>query len=316
MTDRRKLCILFLAALTLIALYIVVGLNPATLNYALPRRFAKISAIILTGAAVGFSTTVFQTITNNRILTPSVMGLDSLYMLNQTLVLFFLGPTSVFLINSNLNFLLTVATMVLFSALLFQVLFRGEQREVYFLLLVGVIAGTLFQSLSSFLQMVLDPNEFLTVQNSMFASFNNVKVNLLGLATLLIGGLVLYTNRFVSVLDVLALGREQALNLGVEYEKVVARLLLVVSVFVASVTALVGPITFLGLLVANLGRELLDSYKHHDLLIASSLLGVVTLVGGQFLVERVFQLATPVSVIVNLVGGLYFVFLLLRGNQA
>ncbi|HHT69903.1 MAG TPA: iron chelate uptake ABC transporter family permease subunit [Firmicutes bacterium] len=314
MSDRRKLVLLFFAVLGFVVLYLGVGLDHAIVAYALPRRLSKVLAIVLTGGAIGFSTTVFQTVTANRILTPSIMGLDSLYLLNQTLVLFFLGSTSILLVNSQLNFFFTVMTMVLFSGLLFRLLFRGEKREVYFLLLVGVIAGTLFQSVSSFLQMVLDPNEFLVVQNSMFASFNNVKTNLLPWSSLLVGGGVLYTLRYVHVLDVLALGREQSLNLGVDYEHVVLRLLLVVSVLVASVTALVGPITFLGLLVANLAREMLRSFKHLHLLLVSSLLGVVTLVGGQFLVERVLNLASPVSVIINLVGGLYFVFLLLRGS--
>lgn len=316
MSDRRKLAILSLMALVLIILYVVVGLDLSILGYALPRRVNKVLAILLTGAAIGFSTTIFQTVTTNRILTPSIMGLDSLYLLSQTLVLFFFGSTSVLLVNSQLNFLITVTTMVLFSGVLFRFLFRGERREIYLLLLVGVIAGTLFQSLSSFLQMILDPNEFLVVQNSMFASFNNVKSKLLPWSSLLVVGFSLYALRYVHILDVLALGREQAVNLGVEYEKVVMRLLMVVAVLVASVTALVGPITFLGILVVNLAREMLQSFKHRYLLPASALLGVVALVGGQFLVERVLDLASPVSVIINFVGGLYFIILLLRGNYA
>src|SRR5690554_5279518 len=164
MSDRRKLVLLFFAVLGFVVLYLGVGLDHAIVAYALPRRLSKVLAIVLTGGAIGFSTTVFQTVTANRILTPSIMGLDSLYLLNQTLVLFFLGSTSILLVNSQLNFFFTVMTMVLFSGLLFRLLFRGEKREVYFLLLVGVIAGTLFQSVSSFLQMVLDPNEFLVVQ--------------------------------------------------------------------------------------------------------------------------------------------------------
>lgn len=316
MSDRRKLAILLLIGLSLVILYVVVGLDVAILSYALPRRISKVLAILLTGAAIGFSTTVFQTVTTNRILTPSIMGLDSLYLLNQTLVLFFFGSTSIFLVNSQLNFMLTVVTMVLFSGILFRFLLAGEKREIYLLLLVGVIAGTLFQSLSSFLQMVLDPNEFLVVQNSMYASFNNVKSNLLPLSSALVVGFTLYTVRYVNVLDVLALGREQAVNLGVDYEKVVMRLLMVVAVLVASVTALVGPITFLGILVVNLAREMLRSFKHRYLLLASSLLGMIALVGGQFLVERVLHLASPVSVMINFVGGLYFIFLLLRGNYA
>lgn len=316
MKDSKKLGVLISVTLILSVLFIVVDLNVASLVYSLPRRILKVATMLLAGATIGYSTIVFQTITNNRILTPSIMGLDSLFLLVQTLVLFLLGASSIFLINAKLNFVLTVVLMLIFSSLLFRGLFLGEQKEVYFLLLVGVVAGTLFQSIASFLQMILDPNEFLIVQKSMFASFNNIQTELLIMSFIVIGILVIYLRRYVSILDVLALGREQAINLGIDYEKVVFRLLLVVSVFVAAVTALVGPITFLGLLVANLAREYLASYKHKHILPAASLLGAIALVGGQFMLERIFNIATPVSVVINLVGGLYFVFLLIRGQRA
>ena len=48
----------------------------------------------ITGVAIAYSTVIFQTITHNRILTPSIMGLDSLYLLVQTVVIFFLGSKS------------------------------------------------------------------------------------------------------------------------------------------------------------------------------------------------------------------------------
>ena len=69
--------------------------------------------MILTGAAIAFSTIVFQTITNNKILTPSIIGLDSLYMLIQTFLVFAFGSTSS-LMSKNINFFISIGLMVLF----------------------------------------------------------------------------------------------------------------------------------------------------------------------------------------------------------
>ncbi|MFL7013714.1 iron chelate uptake ABC transporter family permease subunit [Enterovibrio norvegicus] len=62
----------------------------------------------------------------------------------------------------------------------------------------------------------------------------------------------------------------------------------------------------------GLARQIFKSYQHRVLIIASSLLAVVLLVSGQWFIEKVMAFETTVSVIINLVGGLYFMFLLLR----
>ena len=73
---KKKTIILGAIALLLSLLYIFYDLT-GNISYILPKRVIKVVAIILTGGAIAFSTTIFMTITNNRILTPSVMGLDS-----------------------------------------------------------------------------------------------------------------------------------------------------------------------------------------------------------------------------------------------
>lgn len=92
MSNKRRLLLLGLIAAVTIILYLSIGLNARNWDYALSRRLPRILAIVTTGAAIAVSTTIFQTITHNRILTPSVMGLDSLYMLWQTVIVFFLVP--------------------------------------------------------------------------------------------------------------------------------------------------------------------------------------------------------------------------------
>jgi iron complex transport system permease protein len=315
MKHKKIITFLSILSLILIGLLVVIGLNSSNLSYALSRRIPKVAAIILTAISIAFSSMIFQTITNNRILTPSVLGLDSLYIFIQTVVIFLFGAKSIVVVNNNLNFILSVGIMIIFAILLYKLLFKRENNNIFFLLLVGLIFGTLFQSLSSFMQMVINPNEFLIVQDKMFASFNNVNTNVLMLSSIVVILVIAYCYDYIKILDVLSLGRDEAINLGVDYDKVVKRMLIVVVILVSVSTTLVGPITFLGLLVVNLTKEFLNTYKHKYLLLGSMLISIIALIGGQLIVERVFALKTPLSVIINFVGGIYFMYLLLKENK-
>ncbi|RAS79035.1 iron chelate uptake ABC transporter family permease subunit [Priestia endophytica] len=316
MSNRIKLLILSIAAITLISIFLFYQTG-GNWDYILPRRMTKILAIVLTGYSIAVSTVIFQTITNNRILTPSILGLDSLYLLVQTVIIFVLGSMNAAVMNPNINFILSIVFMVLFTSILYKILFKKEgNNNIYFLLLVGLIFGTFFQSISSFMQVLIDPNEFLIVQDKMFASFNNVQVELLVFAGVLVILLSLYLFRFFKYLDVLGLGRDEAVNLGVPYDRVVKQLLIIVAIFISISTALVGPITFLGLLVVNIAYEMFKTYKHSYLLVGSSLISIVVLVGGLLLVERLFTFSTTLSVIINFIGGTYFLYLLLKGSKS
>ncbi|WP_276676016.1 iron chelate uptake ABC transporter family permease subunit, partial [Caldibacillus debilis] len=80
--------------------------------------------------------------------------------------------------------------------------------------------------------------------------------------------------------------------------------------------ALAGPVTFLGLLVANLSYEYLKTYRHRELILGAILISIIALVGGQWIVERVFSFSTTLSVIINFIGGIYFIYLLLKENRS
>lgn len=311
---KKKTLALALLALLCSLIYIFYDLT-GNVNYILPKRIIKVVAIILTGGAIAFSTTIFMTITNNRILTPSVMGLDSLYMLTQTIMLFLLGANSLVMMNSNVNYLISIGAMVIFALLFFRLLFRGEGNNIYYLLLIGMILGTFFSSFTSFMQVLIDPNEFMLIQDKMFASINNVNTNLVYLSIVLIVIVVLYFLRFYKYLDVLALGKDQATNLGVPYNHVVKHLLIISAVLISIATALIGPITFLGLIVVNIAYEFLKTYKHAYIILGSIFISIIALIGGQFIVEKVFSFQTTVSVIINFIGGIYFIYLLLKENK-
>ncbi|MDY4814348.1 MAG: iron chelate uptake ABC transporter family permease subunit [Turicibacter bilis] len=315
MRRHKVLYILLLLVIVCSVLFLVYGLNPNSYQYALSRRIPKLIAIAMTGSGIAVSSVIFQTVTNNRILTPSVLGLDSLYNLFQTLIVFSLGSLNVALMGSNLNFLIAGGLMIVFSLFLFKMMFRRENTNLFFLLMIGMIFGTLFSSLSSFMQMVMDPNEFLIVQNKMFASFNNVKSSLLGISTITMGLTLFWVLKDAKKLDVIALGKEQAINLGIDYDRMVRKMLVAVAILVSVSTALVGPITFLGILVTNLAYQMIKDYRHSIVIPTSILLSLLALIGGQFLVERVFQFNTTIGVIINFVGGLYFIYILLKEER-
>jgi iron complex transport system permease protein len=298
-----------------ILLFLFLDLNAKSASYALSRRIPKIIAIVLTGSAIAYASLVFQTVTENRILTPSVLGLDALYIFIQTVIIFFMGSETMAKADSRTSFIISVVLMVVFSVGILGMILKKVRGNIYLLLLVGIITGTLFRSGSSFIQVIIDPNEFLILQGSLFASFNNVNTDVLALSAVLLTGAMVFGMTKSKELDVMSLGRDHAINLGINHKRLVNIILVIVAILISVSTALVGPITFLGILVTNLSRELLKTYKHKYLIAGAMLISSTALVYGQLLVERVFEFNTPISVIINFIGGFYFIYLLLRENQ-
>ena len=297
------------------ALFLTTGINPGNHEYALSKRIPKLIAIVITGGCIGFSTILFQTITNNRILTPSVMGIDSLYVAVQTILMFVFGSTSILVTDKKINFLICLVFMILGSLALYKLIFKRENANIMFVLLVGMICGTFFKSLSSFMQMVIDPNEYLVLQNKLFASFNNINVDILLVGIIMICMIVPFVYDDVKYYDVMNLGKDQSINLGLDYDKLMQKSFIIIGILISISTSLVGPLTFLGIIVANITREMMKTYKHSYLLIVSILVSIFTLVFGQLMMERILKLTTPVSVVINMIGGIYFMYLLYKESR-
>ena len=318
--DRKQnlhMPIILLSLMILVSsvLFLLMGINQGSMDYALSKRIPRLIAIILTGGCIGFSTIIFQTITDNRILTPNVMGIDSLYVAIQTVLIFVFGSTSTFVSNKKINFLICLVFMILGTYLLYKLIFKRDNANIIFVLLIGRICGTFFRSLSSFMQMVIDPNEYLVLQNKLFASFNNVNVDILFLSIVLVLLMIPFVWDDIKYYDVMSLGKDQAINLGVDYDNLMKKSFIIIAILIAISTSLVGPLTFLGILVANITREMMKTYKHSYLITVSILVSIFTLVFGQLLMERILKLSTPVSVVINMIGGIYFMYLLYKESQ-
>lgn len=283
-------------------------------SFILAFRGTKLIAMVLVAYAIAVSTVLFQTVTNNRILTPSIMGFDALYILIQTLVIFFFGTIQIEWLGPNSRFLVETAIMVLFASSLYAWLFSGTARSLHLIILVGIIFGVFFRSLSNLMQRMLDPNLFAVLQDRFFASFNTINGEILTFSAIIVACVTLYGLRLIYVFDVLSLGRDQAINLGINHHRVVRKILILVTILVSVSTALVGPITFFGLLVANLAYMIAGSSRHRVILPVAVLLAIICIVGGQTILERVFAFNTALSIIIEFLGGLVFIILLVRGN--
>ncbi|MCQ9291214.1 iron chelate uptake ABC transporter family permease subunit [Staphylococcus hyicus] len=311
----KKLIILFVATIIIGAMYLLIGLDFEIFEYQFSSRLRKLFLMILVGAAIATSTVIFQAITVNRLLTPSIMGLDAVYLFSKVLILFIFGTSSIFITNFYMNFTITLVVMVIFALILFEGIFKYGQFSVYFILLIGVILGTFFRSITGFLELLINPEDFLVVQSAMFANFDGSNSTLVTLSAIVLTILMLITVKMLPYLDVLLLGRAQAINLGVNYTQMTRMLLILVALMVALATALVGPITFLGLLTINLAHELIKNFEHRYILPATICISCISLFVAQWIVEHLFEATTQVSILINLIGGIYFIYLLMRRRE-
>jgi iron complex transport system permease protein len=309
----RLTALAVLAAVTLLA-FMTLGVE-ADWAFVLQHRGTKALTMLVVACALGMSTVVFQTVTHNTILTPAVMGLDALYLFLQAVLVLVLGSVGVVQLGLLPKYGLEIVLMVALSVGLMRWLFTGHASSLHLMLLVGMVMGILFRSMTSFAMRMIDPNEFATLQDRMFANFNTIHTQLLlpSLVVLALGTAFFWRRRHV--LDVLALGRDAAVNLGVHYQRQVLQLLVVMCAMVAISTALVGPVTFFGLLVANMAYQWMGTRRHAWVLPAVVLWGCVLLLAGQVVLERVLGFNSALSVVVEFVGGLVFIYLLMRKGK-
>ncbi len=280
-----------------------------------PLRVTRLVALVVVAWAVAVSTVLFQTVTGNRILTPALMGFDALYILIQTAVVFFFSAQLFRDTDPRLQFLIEALVMIAFALTLFRWLFAGGRYELHVLVLVGLVFATMFRSITGLLQRLIDPSEFQVLQNLLFASFATVDEDLVWVATAVVAAVTVLVIRRLRVYDVLALGPGVATNLGVDHRRETTRVLVLVAVLVSVSTALVGPVTFFGLLVAHIAYQLAGTHRHAVVLPLAALAAVVALVGGQFLLERVLQVTTTLSVVIEFLGGLTFLALILHRSR-
>ncbi len=312
--NKIKLAIMGIISLALILVYEFIAIDLRFFEFAIKIRTPKLMTILIAAFCIGMATIVFQSVINNRVVTPCLLGMNSLYTLIHTVIAFIAGTTSILVVNKNLSFIVDVIAMGIAATLIYGFLFKKTKHNILYVLLAGTVMATLFTSITNTMIRAMDPNEYATLQDKLIAGFNNANTEIITMAIIMIIVALIVFRKDFKVLDVITLGKNQAINLGVDYNKTITRLLLLVTILIAIATALVGPISFLGLIIANIAREMFKTYKHSYLIAGSILSGVIVLLLGQILIEHVFSFSTVISVFINLFGGIYFLYLIIKNK--
>lgn len=317
--NKKKLLGLVVLVLFASAAYLLIDLNftnTRLLQYALKIRTPKLIVMLITAFAIGEASIVFQSIINNTIVTPCLLGMNSLYTLIHTAVVFCAGSGSLLAVNANLSFGVDVILMGIAATAIYSYLFKKTNHNILYVLLIGTVLTSFFSSMQTTMTRIMDPNEYDSLLATLVASFSNINSEIIVFSLLLLACIILVLRKDLALLDVITLGKDQAVNLGVDYDRCIRRLLLGVTLCIAVATAMVGPVSFLGLIIANLSRQLLKTYRHTQLVLGSALIGMTVLAGGQLLVEHVFTYTVPISVFITVGGGIYFLYLLLTNRRA
>lgn len=314
----RKLMFMLLLVALAGAAYMLVGVNfenQKLFAYAMKIRTPKLIAMLITAFAIGGASIVFQSIINNTIVTPCLLGMNSLYTLIHTAIVFFAGSGSLLARNANAAFAADLLLMGVVATVVYSYLFKKTRHNVLYVLLIGTVLSSFFSSIQTTLTRVMDPNEYDSLLSTLVASFSNINSEIILFSVVVLAVVIFVLRKDLVLLNVITLGKDQAVNLGVDYDRTIRRLLLGVTLCIAVATAMVGPISFLGLIIANLSRQLLKTFRHGQLIFGSALFGMIVLVGGQLIVEQVFTYAIPVSVFITVGGGVYFLYLLLTNRR-
>lgn len=312
-----SVCIYLYARVFAKALDSGIGLTWNVAWRILGRSGASLLGMLISATLIAVVSLAFQTITENRVLTPSMLGFDSVFLATQSILVFFASQISVMgklFANPYWNFFITTGVMLVISMLMYGIMLRKDKNNIVFLLLFGLILSSIVKSLTNYIEVLLDPQQFQQLKAVTTVSITNMNESIILLAT---PAMVLLTILFVRrsrEYDVMQLGESNAKSLGISYTRRVNSTLILIALAMAVTTALIGPLTFLGLLAVNIARELFRTYRHSILFLGSILVSVLFLVLGQGTVELI-RYATPVTVLIDLVGGIYMIILILKEHK-
>ncbi|PNK60096.1 iron chelate uptake ABC transporter family permease subunit [Psychrobacter sp. FDAARGOS_221] len=307
----KPVCLSLLLAVVSCVLFISLNAH-GNWDFVIPFRSQKLIALMIVGYSIGVSTLLFQSLTHNPILTPSLLGFDALYVLIQSVLIYFLGTVNIFTHQPLLKFGLELLLMVGASLLLFRLLFTRSEQSLSRLILVGIVFGVLFRSLSNLVARLISPEDFVIVQALSFAQFNTINTTMMWVSLAVCAISAVFVWRWRYQIDVLLLGRNYAINLGIDYQALTLKLLVIIALLVATATSFVGPVIFLGLLVCALTNRISRSMYHSERLVLVSLVSIICLVLGQALFEQVLGMAGVLAVVIELLGGIVFIALILK----
>ncbi|MDR1770458.1 MAG: iron chelate uptake ABC transporter family permease subunit [Hungatella sp.] len=270
-------------------------------------RVPRTAALMLTGAAMSMSGLVMQLITQNRLVEPTTTGTIEWSGLGLLIVyLIFPAPTLVLRMTGAIMFSF-IGTMIFFLFLR-----RVKLRSSLIVPIIGMMLGAVISAFSTFVGLTFQMTQ--NIESWFVGSFAAVQIGryeYLWLIIIITGLIFIYADK----LTLAGLGEDVATSLGVNYNKIIILGTGLISFAVGIVTAVIGNLPFLGLIVPNI----VSMYRGDDL--RSNLpwvcvlgMGVITLCD---IISRtiIMPFEVPVSLILGTVGSIIFIVILLRQRR-
>lgn len=280
-------------------------------NPLLDERLPRLIVLLCTGASLAVAGAVMQSIFHNPLASPSVLGITSGGALSAILI-FILG------LSTTHPYLIPIAAVAgCFVTLIGVYLLSLSQTGSHLnnLILTGIAISTLLLAVQgALLYSMRDQWELIQTitewesGSTMDRSWRHVHMQL-PLALVGLGGCWSYR----SEMNLLALGEEEAKNLGVEVEKVRWRLFLCVALLTGGALAAMGSVAFFGLILPHLVRGIVG--PDHRRVIPFCLFGGAVILAGLDNTLRLLAIRSlSVGTISAMIGGVFFLLLLFRSN--
>lgn len=274
------------------------------LSYRLPR----ILLAAVAGAGLACSGVVFQGVLRNPLADPYIIGIAAGGALGAVISISvfkwtWAGATTSFAFAGSL-----VAVMVVYGLSFV----RKTSSYMNTVILAGIIVGALMNALMLLIMSMTSSSEIQRVLFWLMGDFSLADYNKITFSApiVVMGFLVVYMN--ASRLNILVLGEDSALGLGIDVKKIRLLLITIASLITGAVVSVSGTIGFVGLVAPHSMRLLLGP-DHRLLLPASFLGGAVFMVAADTMARLIsYPVELPVGVITALTGAPFFLYLLLR----
>jgi ABC-type Fe3+-siderophore transport system, permease component len=272
-------------------------------------RLPRIIAAMLVGAALAASGAAYQGMFKNPLVSPDILGASAGAGFGAAVAIYF--SFSYFGIQLT-SFVFGLAAVLL----AYNIGHRIRHDPMLILVLTGVLVGTLFSSGTSLIKFVADPdNKLPAITFWLMGSMAAITPRdvLVGLCPIFLGGIPLYLLRWR--LNVLSLGKEEAMAIGLETKKVRLIVIVCATLMTSAAVSISGLIGWVGLIVPHLARMIVGpNYK--ALLPTSILLGSVYLLLVDDLARCVSSVEIPLGILTSLIGAPFFFYLLLSSRKS
>lgn len=276
-------------------------------------RLPRIVIALLVGSALSTAGVILQGVTKNDLADSGILGINSGAALF-VVVYIYLMNGNVYEGMSNLTvFTMPIVALVgaLFGAfLIYSLAWKGGINSSR-LLLIGIGVNIAFTSILTIFQLKFTTQEFNRVMawtsGSIWGTGWKYVIAVLPFIVIFMG-ITIYKSKYI---DVLNLGDEVSISLGVDVEKQRRRLIIYAVILSGVSTAVAGSISFLGLIAPHIGRKIIGP-KHKRLIPVSALIGTLLLLIADTISRNLLApIEIPVGIVVSIIGVPYFIYLML-----